>query len=285
MSNLHGKVVLVTGGTGGIGKVTARELARQGARVTIIGRDPHKTATVLEELRQSSGDGHLEGLVGDLSRMSEVRRMAELFTQRHARLDVLINNAGALFGQREVSAEGHEMTWALNHLAPFLLTHLLRDLLTSTPGARVVNVSSEAHRLGRVRFDDLEGQRHYSAWRAYNQSKLANLLFTRELSRRLLPQGVTVNALHPGLVNSGFGKGAGGDPLMRLLAPFSITPEQGALSSVYLASSADVARVSGRYFVRERPVRPAPQAQDDRAARRLWQISARMVGLEASGDA
>ncbi|BDP41588.1 hypothetical protein DAETH_15570 [Deinococcus aetherius] len=268
---MDGKTVLVTGATNGIGLVTARELARMSARVVIVSRDPEKTARVAEEV------GAADFLVADLSELAQVRRAAAEFREREGRLDVLINNAGAYYARRQETREGIETTWALNHLAAFLLTRELLPLLRGTPGARVVTVSSEAHRFGRIRFDDPEFRRGYNGWRAYGQSKLANALFARELARR--EPGLQSNALHPGMVRTGFGHNNGGQTslLWSVVDRFAISPEQGARTSLRLASDPAIT-VSGRYFAKEREARPAPQALDDGAALRLWELSEEYVG-------
>lgn len=273
------KVALVTGATNGIGKVTARELARLGMTVVIVGRDPDKTRATVEELRRDSGNSRLEGLVADLGVQAQVRRLARDFRARHGRLDVLVNNAGALNGRRQETPDGIEVTWAVNHLAYFLLTTELQDLLTRTPGARVVNVSSEAHRAGPLRWEDLEGKLRYSGWQSYSQSKLANVLFSRELARRLRTSGVRVNAVHPGFVASGFGKNTPGwlSRVFTWAAPLARSEEEGARTSIFVATSPTVAGLSGRYFSNEREVQPAPFALDDAAAARLWRLSEEMT--------
>jgi retinol dehydrogenase-12 len=271
---MAGKTVLVTGATGGIGKVAARTLAGFGARVVIVGRNATKTADVAREI------GAASFIVADLSVMAEVRRAAAQFRDQEGSLDVLLNNAGAVVSKRQETPEGTEMTWALNHLNYFLLTQELDGLLRSTPHARVVSVSSSAHTTGKMRWDDLEFRRGYNAFAAYSQSKLANILFTRELSRRLQGSGVTANALHPGFVRTGFGHNNGGvmSRVIGLLGAFAISEEQGAQTSVYLASSPEVQGVSGRYFTRQQVAKPAPQALDDAAAARLWAVSEEYVG-------
>ncbi len=271
--DMNGKTVLVTGATGGIGKVTARTLARLGARVVIVGRNPAKTAAVAREI------GAASQIVADLSVMSEVRRAAAEFQAQERRLDVLVNNAGAVVARRQETPEGIEMTWALNHLNYFLLTHeltgLLKDTAQQTGESRVVSVSSSAHATGKMHWDDLEYRRGYSSFGAYGQSKLANILFTRELSRRLAGTGVTANALHPGFVKSGFGHNNSGllSRAIGLLSVFAVSEEQGAQTSLYLASSPEVKGVSGRYFSNQQEVKPQPQALDDAAAARLWTVS------------
>jgi retinol dehydrogenase-12 len=269
--NMGGKTVLVTGATNGIGLVTARELARMDAQVTIVGRDPAKTARVAAEV------GAAGTLVADLSELAQVRRAAAEFRDRVGQLDVLVNNAGAYYARRQETREGVEMTWALNHLSPFLLTRELLPLLRQARGARVVTVSSEAHRFGRIRLDDPEFRRGYGGWGAYAQSKLANILFARDLARR--EPDLQSNSLHPGMVSTGFAHNNGGrvSLLWRVVDRFAIRPEEGARTSLRLASAPEVT-VSGRYFAKEREARPAPQALDDGAALRLWRLSEDFVG-------
>lgn len=269
--NLSGKTMLVTGATGGIGLETARELARLGARVWVVGRSAQKTA---DAARAVGAAGHL---VADLSEMSEVRRLAAEFRDREERLDVLVNNAGAFYAKRQETREGIEMTWALNHLAPFLLTRELLPLLRASGHGRVVTVASAAHAQGRMRWDDPEFRRGYRGWAAYAQSKLANVLFARELARR--EPELLSNSLHPGLVRSGFAHNNGGliDRVWGLVDRFGITPQEGARTSVCLAADPSLL-VSGRYFSQERMTKEAPQARDDAAAARLWALSEAYVG-------
>lgn len=262
---MRGRSVLVTGATGGIGLETARELSRRGAAVTVLGRNPEKTARVAAEI------GAAGTLIADLAELEQVRRVAAEFRDRVGGLDVLVNNAGAFYPERHESREGTELTWALNHLAPFLLTRELLPLLRAGDAPRVVTVSSGAHVMGRIRFDDPEFRRGYSGWAAYGQSKLANILFTRELARR--EPWLQANALHPGFVSTGFGQDS------KLFGQFSrlgLTPQEGAQTSIHLA--ADRILVSGRYFVKSRETLPAPQALDDGAALRLWMLSEEYVG-------
>jgi NAD(P)-dependent dehydrogenase (short-subunit alcohol dehydrogenase family) len=272
---MRNRVVLITGATDGIGAAAARELARRGATLVIVGRNPDKTARVVERLRGETGNERVEGLTADLSAQPDVRRLAEQFRQRHDRLHVLVNNAGAVFHPRRLSADGLEMTFALNHLGYFLLTELLLDVLKASAPARVVNVASAAHRRARLDFDDLQNERRYRAFQVYSQSKLANLLFTSELARRLRGTGVTANALHPGVVLSRFGAEAGwvGRLLRSLTWAFSISPEEGARTVVYLAASPEVEGVTGEYFVEEKVAVSSAAARDEPAARRLWEVS------------
>jgi retinol dehydrogenase 12 len=279
--SMKDKVVLITGATGGIGQVTAERLAEAGARLVITGRNAEKTALVAEEIGKKAVTS-VEFLVGDLSVQADVRRLAQEFRQRHNRLDVLINNAGAFFINRKTSQDGIEMTFALNHLAYFLLTNLLLDLLVASAPARVVNVSSAAHIGGRINLDEVKDPPRYSGWSAYSQSKLANVYFTYELARRLEGRGVSVNALHPGFVATNFGRSNGGlfNPLFRLFQIGAISPEAGAKTSLYLATSPEVEGISGKYFDRCKAVSSSPVSYDVQMAQKLWQISAAITGVE-----
>ena len=273
---MAGKTVVVTGGTGGIGLQTALALARLGARVVITGRDGGRAQSAAARI-----GGDVDVLVADMSSLHQVRGLAADLLGRHPRIDVLVNNVGGYWNTRHVTTDGLERTFALNHLTPFLLTNLLQARLTAAGGARVVTVSSNAHTMGRIDFDDLQAEHRYSGARAYNQSKLANVLFSYELGRRLQGQGVTANALHPGVVRTGFGSEDPGG-LQKLLVPLGRwlmkSPEQGAKTSVYLASSPDVQEVSGRYFVNNKPKKSAPASYDETTARRLWDVSVDLVG-------
>jgi NAD(P)-dependent dehydrogenase (short-subunit alcohol dehydrogenase family) len=279
-ATMQGKVCLVTGATSGIGLVTARELARRGARVVLAGRNATRCADAVHQVQEQTGNREVEFLVADLSSQQQVRELAQQFRQRQPRLDVLVNNAGGIWWTRQQTVDGLEMTFAVNHLAYFLLTLSLLDLLRASAPARIVNVASAAHRRAVLDFDDLMGQRHYSGWQAYCRSKLANLLFTFELARRLGGTGGTANALHPGWVATGFGGSSLVGRLLRLAAGcFALSSEQGARTVVYLASSPEAAGVNGEYFVRERPHPTSAAARDEVAARRLWQTSLQLVGL------
>ncbi len=281
---MNGKVCLITGATGGIGRETALALAKQGATVVGVGRNPQKCADTAGVIKQLSGNPQVEFLVADLSVQAQIRKLAEEFKRRYHRLDVLINNAGAIFWQRRESADGIEMTLALNHLNYFLLTALLRDVLVASGPARVVNVASRAERGGKINFDDMELKQGYSAMRAYGQSKLANIMFTYALARRLAGTEVTANALHPGFVASGFARNNG--PLfdwgMRIIGRVGgITPERGAQTSIYLASSPEVEGVTGKYYSDCRPTRSQPASYDEAAQERLWALSEAMTGVRA----
>ena len=279
---MQGQVCLVTGATAGIGLVTARELARKGARVILVGRSLERCSRAADEIRAQAATTSVEWLVADLSSQVDIRRLADQVRSRTSRLDVLVNNAGGIFPKRQESADGIEMTLALNHLSYFLLTNLLRPLLEQSAPARVVSVASDAHKGVKIEFDDVAGKNRYGGWRAYQQSKLANILFTYELARRLDGTRVTANTLHPGFVRTGILRDGGvlGWLLRRAADVVALSPEEGAKTSVYLASSPDVAAVSGRYFVKERPVESSPQSRDASAALRLWRLSEEMTGLK-----
>jgi len=277
---MAGKVVLVTGATAGIGKVTAMELARQGATILGIGRNAAKAEAAAQEIRTATGNPRVDYLLADLSSVQQVQTVAAEVHKRLNRLDVLVNNAGAIYYERGETAEGFERTFALNHLAYFALTNALLDLLKATPSSRVVSVSSDAHRLGGLDFDDLQNRRSYSGFRVYGQSKLANILFSNELTRRLQGTGVTSNALHPGFVRTEFGSGMTGPMAtgLNLIQRFAaISPEKGAQTSIYLATSPQVNGITGKYFAKSTPVAPSKKAQDTAAAQRLWEISEQMV--------
>jgi NAD(P)-dependent dehydrogenase (short-subunit alcohol dehydrogenase family) len=279
---MDGKICLITGGTNGIGKSTAQELARLGATVVIVGRNAQKTTRVVEEIRAASGNKNVDALLADLSSHQDVRRLADEYKSKYPHLHVLLNNAGGTFTTRQLSVDGIEMTFALNHLAYFLLTNLLLNMLKASAPARIINVSSDAHSGGKIEFDNLQGERSYSSFGPYGNSKLENILFTTELARRLDGTGVTVNALHPGLTSTGFGKNNPG-LLMKIMGAViplvGRSPEKGARTSVYLASSPEVHDISGKYFVDCKVAQPAPKAADIAVARKLWDVSAEMVHL------
>jgi NAD(P)-dependent dehydrogenase (short-subunit alcohol dehydrogenase family) len=279
---MTGRTVLVTGGTGGIGKATAAGLAALGARVAITGRDRRRADEAAAAIRAAGGP-EVDVFVGDLSSQAEVRRLAAEVLDGLPRLDVLVNNVGGFWNTRHVTADGLERTFALNHLAPFLLTHLLHDRLVANAPARVVTVSSGAQAMGRIDFADLQGERSWSGQRAYNQSKLANVLFTYELARRLEGSGVTANALHPGVVRTAFGAEDPGTlqrVLLPVVRPFLKTPEQGAATSIHLASTPELEHVSGQYFANSRPKRSSSRSYDDAVAARLWDVSCELTGID-----
>ncbi len=277
--SMDGKTILITGATNGIGLVAARELARLGAQTIIVGRSPEKCAGVIEQIKYETGNPEVEFIAADLSTRDGVQHTAHEFKKRHTRLDVLLNNAGALFLPRQVTQDGIEMTFALNHLNYFHLTILLLDILKASGPGRIVNVSSDAHQGAKMNFDDLQYEKHYRGLTAYAQSKLANVLFTYELARKLESTKLTTNVLHPGLVNTGFAKNNGWlvKSCMALLSPFQRKPEEGAQTSIYLASSPEVEGTTGKYFVDEKSVPSDPASYNRAAAERLWQVSLEMI--------
>lgn len=282
---MRGSTVLVTGGTGGIGLATAAGLAGLGARVGIVGRDRGRGEAAATSIRAEAAGAEVDVFVADLSAQSEVRRLAGEVLAAYRRLDVLVNNVGGYWAHRHTTADGLERTFAVNHLAPYLLTRLLLGRLVDSAPARVVTVSSGAQAMGRIDLDDLQGEHRYRGQRAYNQSKLANVLFTYELARRLAGTGVTANVLHPGVVDTGFGRedsGAWMGLLLPVVRRFLKTPAQGAATSVHLASSPDVAGVSGRYFADRTARKSSRRSYDEQLARRLWEVSAELTGLPVS---
>ncbi len=281
---MAGKTVLITGASGGIGRATALGLAAMGATVAITGRNGGRLEDTARALRALGGD--VEVFVGDLSVQAEVRRLADDVLVRLLRIDVLINNVGGYWNTRHVTADGLEHTFALNHLAPFLLPCLLLDRLRQSGPARVVTVASNAQAMGRIDFDDLQGRRSYSGARAYNQSKLANVLFTYELARRVAGSDVTANAVHPGLVSTSFGSddpGRAQRVLVPMLRPFMARPAAGAATSIHAASAPELRSVTGSYFAKRRITRSSPRSYDTAVAERLWASSAELVGLSGGG--
>jgi NAD(P)-dependent dehydrogenase (short-subunit alcohol dehydrogenase family) len=279
---VQGKVVVITGATSGIGKVAAEKLAGMGARLVLVARDKARGEAFLGRLRELTRGITHSIHYADLSRLAQMKQVAAAIAAAEPRIDVLINNAGALYNSRHVTEDGLELTFALNHLAYFVMTHGLRERLLASAPARVVNVSSNAHRGARLDFNDLQSANGYNGFRVYGRSKLSNILFTREMSRRLAGSGVTANCLHPGFVATRFGDESGGlfSIVVRLAKTFAISPEKGAETIVYLASSPAVANVSGGYFYKCRPATPTKEAQDDAAAQRLWLETAKLAGLD-----
>lgn len=280
------KVCLVTGATAGLGRATARQLARQGATVIVVGRDREKSRATVSDIKQQTGNPNVESMLADLSVQEEVRALAGQFKSKYQSLNVLVNNAGAIFLRRQESADGIEMTFALNHLSYFLLTNLLLDTLKASAPARIINVSSRAHvRVSGLNFDDLQNRKGYAGQQVYGQSKLANVLFTYELARRLEGSRITVNALHPGFVATRFATNNG--VLARLARPlldlFAINVEEGAQTMVYLATSPEVEGMTGKYFYRQQAISSSPASYDEEAARRLWEVTATMTGLPIAG--
>lgn len=280
--SMTGKTVLVTGGTGGIGRATATALANLGAHVVITGRNETRAQEAAAEIRAATGNAGVDALAADLSEQAEIRRLAAEVLARYARLDVLINNVGGSWAHRKLTSDGLEYTFAVNHLAAFLLTDLLLERLKASAPSRVITVSSNAQAMGKIKFDDLQGEHGFSSQKAYPQSKLANVMFTYELARRLQGSGVTANALHPGVVRTAFGSE---DPtgLFKVVVPFARpfmkTPERGAQTSVYLASSPEVEGVTGKYFSNCKPKSSNKSSYDRVAAAQLWDVSAELVGL------
>jgi NAD(P)-dependent dehydrogenase (short-subunit alcohol dehydrogenase family) len=281
---MQGKVVVITGATSGIGEVAAERLAGLGARIVLIGRDPKRAEATLARLRQAGPGVTHSAHYADLSRLDEMHRVAADVAQAEPRIDVLVNNAGALFNTRIVTPDGLEMTFATNHMAYFVLTLGLRRSLLAAAASRIVNTASAAHLGNRLDFDDLQSAKSYRGFRAYGRSKLCNILFTRALARRLEGTGVTANCLHPGFVATRFGDASGGllGRAFGLFKLFAISPERGARTIVYLASSPEVAGSNGLYFYKSKPATPSAQAQDDAAAERLWVESARIAGLSST---
>lgn len=288
MTLMSGKTVVVTGANSGIGRETARGLAGMGARVIMVCRSRDRGEEARQDIIRSTGNDAVELELADLSAVADTRRAGEALAARLDRLDVLVNNAGAMHTSRLTTVNGYEMTFAVNHLSYFLLTHTLLPLLKQSAPARIVNVSSRAHEGAKMNFDDLHAERGYSIGGAYGQSKLANVLFTYELARRLEGTNVTTNCLHPGVVRTGFGKNSGGvlggvvGGVMRVAGMFFIGPEKGAATSIHLASSPDLEGVTGKYFAdcKERP--SSAISHDREAAQRLWDISEQMVGISAA---
>jgi retinol dehydrogenase-12 len=277
---MQDKTCLVTGATRGIGFAAALQLARLGPRLLIVGRDPRRTRDAVEDIKRSTGNLRVEGLLADLSSQAQVRALARTVMHTAPRLNVLVNNAGALFRQRHLTEDGFERTWALNHLAGVTLTLALLDLLKAGGPARIVNVASALHHRGEIDFDDLQGERRYGAFTAYAQASLATVLFTRALARRLHGSGVVANSLHPGVVATGFGLHDHGFLRFaaRLAQPFMLTPEQGAAGLVRLVQEPALDGVNGRYFVKGRPGEPSLRSHDLAMQDRLWEL-----GLEQSG--
>ncbi len=279
-NDMHGKVCLVTGATAGIGQAAALLLAKQGATVVGVGRNPSKIVVSTKMIKEKSGNPAVEYLLADLSSQKDIRELAQQFLAKYDRLDVLINNAGATFGERQESVDGIEMTFALNHLGYFYLTNLLSELLDASAPSRVINISSSLHRFGKLNFDDIPFKNGYARSKAYQRSKLANIAFTYELSRHFSNLKVSVNAINPGLVATNVGQSAGGisakaKSLVDKIA--GLTPEEGAQTIIYLASSPEVNGVTGRYFVKEKSVPSSKITYDLAFCRRLWEVSDSMI--------
>jgi len=281
-TSMQGKICMVTGANSGIGEATALGLAQMGATVVMICRDQTKGEEAQNQIKTKSGNNAVDLLLADLSSQQSIRQLVENFQQNYTQLHVLINNAGVFMMSRKATVDGLEMTFAVNYLAPFLLTNLLLDKLQNSAPARSVNVSSESHQSGYIKIDDLQAEKGYRSWNAYGQSKLALVMFTYELARRLQGTDMTVNCLHPGFVSTNIGQ-SDTAPIVRTLVKFifsrGISPEEGAKTSIYLASSPEVEGVTGKYFAKCIPIRSAPISYDKSLQQQLWEQSAKLVNL------
>ena len=283
-SGMGGKLVLITGGTSGIGKAAATALAGMGATVVITGRNEERGKRALQEIREESGNDGVELILADLTVQDEVRRLAEELRERHNQLEVLVNNAGLVLSERTETPDGIETQLAINHLAPFLLTNLLLDLLKESAPSRIVTVSSDAHRWAKIDLDDLQSRKRYRGMQVYGKTKLANIMFTYELAERLEGTGVTANCMHPGGVNTNFGNNQGGpmNLLFRLFKPFMRSPEQGADTLIYLASSPEVEGMTGKYLADRKVKAASDAAYDETTRKRLWEASEELTGLKVT---
>ncbi len=278
--SLNGKTIVITGATSGIGEAAALALAGQGARIVYTARDRAKADALMDKLKRANPRAAHAAYLGDLSTLAEMKRVGAEIAEAEPRIDVLANNAGAMFTTRGETADGLERTFAVNHMAYFVLTNALLERLKASEGARIVSTASEAHRFGGpIQFDDLQSKRNYTAFGAYGRSKLANIYFTQELARRLQGSGVVANCFHPGFVASNFGTNNGGlaTLAMRAASIVALPPEKGADTLIWLASSAEAAREQGGYFDRRKPGALAPYARDDAASKRLWDESERIA--------
>src|SRR6266480_1389696 len=286
-TSMQGKVCIVTGANSGIGKAAALGLAQMGATIVMVSRNQVKGEEAQNEIKEKSGNDAVDLMLANLSSQASIRQLAENFQQHYQQLHVLINNAGGVNLTRRGTSDGFEMMFAVNYLAPFLLTKLLLDKLKASAPARIVNVSSESHQSGYIKMDDLELEKGYRLMRAYGQSKLALVLFTYELARRLQGAGVTANCLHPGFVATNIGQngvGSVGRSIVKLIfSKLGISPEEGAKTSIYLASSSEIEGVTGKYFIKSIPVRSAPISYDETLQRQLWEVSAKLVHLHDVG--
>jgi len=275
--SMQDRVVIVTGATSGIGEVAARGLAAMGANIVIVSRSEAKTSMLAEQIRLTGGQA--QPFNADLSSMNEVRRVAREIHARYDHVDVLLNNVGAFFTSHQYSVDGLEMTFALNHVSYFLLTQQLMDLIRLGEQPRIVNVASAAHFGGHIDFNNLQLDKGFNGWRAYNNSKLMNVLFTYELSRRLAGSGITANVLHPGFVATNFGKSNGGifKPIFGMIYAGALTSEEGAQTSIYLASSSEVDGISEKYFVNSQPAKSSEESYSNTAAARLWDVSTELI--------
>ena len=281
--NMAEKVCLVTGGNSGIGKSVALGLAKMGATVVVVSRNKEKGETAVTDIVEKSGNKNVELIQADMSSQNSIHQLVNEFRARHEKLHLLINNAGVYLTKRSETEDGLESTFAVNHLGPFLLTSLLVDILKASAPSRIVNVTSDAHKGARVNFDDLQGERKFSGWQAYGQSKLAMILYTRGLAKKLEGTGVTVNSAHPGVVRTNFAKNNGGLVMLgfRFLGIFFISPESAAKRILYVATSPDLEGVTGKYFTKMHEVKSSQESYDDDSARRLWQISEQLTHLSS----
>jgi len=279
---MQGKVVVITGGTSGIGEVAAARLAAMGARIVLVARDKQRGEATLGKLRAANAEAAHAIHYADLTSMDDTKRLTAAIAAAEPRIDVLINNAGALFGSRRETGEGLEMTFALNHMSYWLMAHGLRERLVASAPSRIVNTASDAHKGQTLALDDLQSTRGYSGFKVYGRSKLANILFTRALARRAAKSGIAVNCLHPGFVATRFGDQSGGAMSLVIRAAkqlIAISPEKGAETIVYLASSPEAATVNGGYFYKSRPATPTRAAQDDEAGEKLWEATKKLAGI------
>lgn len=274
-------VVVITGANSGMGKATSIELARTGATVIMVCRDKKRGEAALKEVQNESGNHSVKLMICDLGSLKSIRAFCTEFKENYQRLDVLINNAGVILPGRHETTDGYELQFGVNHLGHFLLTNLLLDRIIASAPARIINVSSGAHKVGKIHFEDVNLKKNYQLWRAYGQSKLANILFTYKLAEKLKGTGVTVNCLHPGAVatNMGINRKTGfGTLITRILKPFFQTAEQGAATSIYLATSKEVEGITGKYFYRKKPISSSKRSYDKDLADRLWTLSEEMTG-------
>src|SRR6059036_247845 len=280
---MTGKVCLITGANSGIGKATALGLAKLDATVVVVSRDKDKGEAALLEIRTRSGNKNVDAMVADLSTQDSVRELAHDCKGRYKKLHVLINNAGVFLPKRVPTVDGLETTFATNHLGHFILTNLLLDVLKASAPSRIINITSSAHHGTMIDFDDLQGEKKYSGYHAYSQSKLANVLFTYQLAKRLEGTGITVNCLHPGVVRTGFGKDVTGlmSILVRVGSPFMMSPEKSARAAIYLATSPELEGVTGKHFSRGKEERSSTESYDAASAERLWNVSAKLTRLNA----
>ncbi|NVM56274.1 MAG: SDR family oxidoreductase [Candidatus Helarchaeota archaeon] len=279
-TDMSGKICIVTGANAGIGKATAMELAKMGATVVMVCRSPERGGAALADIKQKSGNDSVDLMIADLSSMNSIRQFAADFKAKYKKLHVLINNAGVHLAEHILTVDGYECTFATNHLGYFLLTNLLLDVIKASAPARIINVSSEAHGLSKIYFDDLQLEKNFDGFRAYTQSKLANIMFTYELARRIEGTGVTVNCLHPGMVLTNMGRNS--EDVRRVMQEAGdsiLTPEEGAATSIYLATSPEVENVTGKYFDNKKAVKSSRKSYDQNSQQRLWELSEKLTGL------